>query len=595
MKKFTTICMAFIIMLMLVLTGCSGFTINKVDYYNEVVAKVGEQNITRFDLINAYNNYGYNTFVTQQGQSEKEALRSTVDLLVERKMLVQYAKDNQSKYALTEYEINKVMNDTLEYLMNSFSENLDAARKIYGVDKPEDNSTDPSSNAIKLSEYRYKKRVEVVDGELKYIDTDTDERVTEYAIDSDYITNYDDYTQDAIVRALLEKFEQKLKANINNEENYDRICAKAIELACNNLISYEYYLRVDGKKLSTNQKDLMFRYVERAYESQLESAYLTKVNTDYLKYEDLSEEKVLNAFKTLYRRDFARYNNDTSTYNDTIISTDAELVYYHPDADGEFGYFLHVLLPFNNVEDELKELKDYKYMYTGEGEYEQKQQDLINKITCAQRTISDEYEDGELVNEEGVVLDEEIAIQQVLNEYRTTVTDEASFIEFMFKYTTDTATLTAEMPYIIGYDPATYTGEVENSKVVGAYSSMVANFTNEAIRLMQNNIRCTDADDYILTNYGIHLLYYIGKVDNQITYNDLANLTIEKLNNATLNEVTDETYLDRVFNIVYPEGSDGMFTSNTSYSEFEVRLIDSLYSKYPVELYTTKINASNKA
>ena len=102
MKKFTTIFMTFIIMLMVVLTGCAGFKINKVDYYNEVVAKVGNENITRFDLINAYNNYGYTNYVTQRGLSEKEALRNTMDSLVERKLVVNYAKDN-AKYDLSEY------------------------------------------------------------------------------------------------------------------------------------------------------------------------------------------------------------------------------------------------------------------------------------------------------------------------------------------------------------------------------------------------------------------------------------------------------------------------------------------------------------
>ena len=594
MKKFTTICMAFIIMLMMVLTGCAGFTINKVDYYNEIVAKVGEQNITRFDLINAYNSYGYTNFVTQQGQTEKEALRSTIDLLIERKMLVQYAKENQDKYKLSEYEINNVFKETLDYMLENFEENLNTARKIYGIEKVESDTTDETVDAIKLSEYRYEKRVQVAGETLQYIDTDTDEIIDEYALDEDTVANYKDYTEKAIVSALLNKFKQTLYTNVNNEENYSKICDKAVELACNNLISYEYYLRdEDGEKFSTNQESLLFRYVQRTYESQLETAYITKVNNEYLKYEEISTDKILDAFKTLYRRDYARYNNDTEAYEDKIISTDSELIYYHPDGDGEFGYFLHALLPFNNVEDDLKELQEYKYILPDD-EYQSKQQELISKITCVERTLGDVYEEGELIHEEGVVLEDEIAIQDVLNEYRATVVDEASFINFMFKYTTDTATLTADMPYIIGYNTATYTGEVEDGKVVGAYSSMVTNFTKEAIRLMQNNIEYTDVNDYILTNYGIHLLYYVGKVDNKITYNDLATITINDLEEATLNKVTGETYLDRVFDLVYPAGTNGMFSSNTNYNEFEVKLIDSLYSKYPVVLYTTKIDASTK-
>jgi len=74
---------------------------------------------------------------------------------------------------------------------------------------------------------------------------------------------------------------------------------------------------------------------------------------------------------------------------------------------------------------------------------------------------------------------------------------------------------------------------------------------------------------------------------------DVTAETIVKLD-VVLNQATGETYLDRLFDLVYPEGSDGMFTSNTKYSDFENNLIDSLYSVYPVTLYDTKIGASTK-
>lgn len=86
----------------------------------------------------------------------------------------------------------------------------------------------------------------------------------------------------------------------------------------------------------------------------------------------------------------------------------------------------------------------------------------------------------------------------------------------------------------------------------------------------------------------------MGDVENKITTEELGALTIQDLYAETLNEATGETYLDRVFDLVYPAGSNGMFTSNTQYSDFEQILVESLYSIYPVELYETKIKASNK-
>ena len=390
---------------------------------------------------------------------------------------------------------------------------------------------------------------------------------------------------------------RNIELNFYNEDSnlYKKVCEKAIELTCNNLINYEYYLRENGQRLSTNQADLLYRLTERTYQSQLESAYITKVNTVYLQTETLSNESVINAFKAMYESDYAKYVNDIDEYNANIISTDGDMIYYHPtNGDNQFGYFLHVLLPFNNVEDDLNDLKDHREMYT-DAQYKAEQEDLINKIMCAQRAVAEVRDDNdEILYEEGVTMEGEVSIIEALEEYDQKVKDLASFKEYMFKYTTDNATLTADMPYIIGYNISEYTGKVEDKKVVGAHSSMVVNFTKEAIRLMKENKSYTASNEYILTNYGVHLLYYVGPVVNKISVEDIDKLTVEKLDSMLLNEATGETYLDRVFDLVYPAGSDGMFTSNTKYSSYEQKLIDSLYAKYPVELYETKINASTK-
>ncbi len=590
MKKFTTICMAFVLMLMVVLTGCSTFSIDKVKYYNEIVAKVGDQNITRFELVNAYNNYGYTNFVTQEGQTEKEALLSTANLLVERKMLVQYAKDNLSKYSLSEYEINNLLTNTIDYLHQSFEDNLTTARKIYGLEEVEssvEEEENPTSQ-IKLSDYKYQKRVQIKDGNISYIDIDTDGEIIDYALDSSYITNFYNRSEKEIINAIYDKFIEEFYYNENNEDEelFKKVCDKAIELSCNNLINYEYYLREDGKRLSTNQKDVLIRYIERTFTSELESAYISKVSNVYMQEEQLSNESIINAYKALYESDYARYNKDIDAYNDSIITTgsaESELIYYNPNSDAKFGYFLHVLLPFNNMEDDLNWLKDHKMMYTDE-EYQALQLEYINQITCQQRTIKEEYVDDILVYEEGIVLDEQVAIKDVLQEYNSKVTDLNSFVEFMFKYSTDTATLNADMPYVIGYN--TITDET--------YTTMVESFTNEAVRLMKSNQKYTMANEYIISSYGVHLLYYVAPLVNQIEYSSLSNVTVQQLDSAILNPATGETYLDRIFDLVYPASSSGMFSSNTKYSDFETILIESLYSKYQVVLYETKIKASNK-
>ena len=604
MKKFTTILMTCLIMLVVVLTGCSTFSINKVKYYNEILAKVGEENITRFDLITAYNNYGYSNYVTQGGQTEKEALNSTMTTLVSRKLLVKHAMDNPDKYSLSEYEIKNLYRDTLDYLLESMATNKETARKIYDLEEKADSITDSESKeSIKFSEYGYQKRVQVVNGQIQYrdIDTEKDDDEISSPIDERYVTDFASYTTADIVNALRTQFLKEFYTNTEKENAslYRKVCDKALELSCNNLINYEYYLRDEnGNKLSKTQDGLIYRFVERAYESHLESAYITKINTEYLKNETLTNESIINAFKAMYESDYAKYANDADAYASKIVSTgtsSAEMIYYTPDSDNEFGYFLHVLLPFNNVEDELTWLKERRDEYDVE-DYKYWQGYYIDQIMCAERTIAEvRGENNELIEEEGIVLESQKSIQDVLAEYRDEVRDLESFKQFMFKYTTDTATLTADMPYVIGYNTKTYTGQVDsNGSLVGAHTTMVTNFTKEAIRLIQQNQAYTNYDEYILTNYGIHLLYYVAPVENKIDFEDINKITVSQLDSITLNEATGETYLDRVFDLVYPANSDGMFTSNTKYSSYEQILVDSLYAEYQVVLYTTKINASNK-
>ena len=604
MKKFTTILMTCLIMLVVVLTGCSTFRVDKVQYYNEVLAKVGEDKITRFDLINAYNSYGYNTYVSQSGQTVKEALTSTMETLVQRKLVVKYAKDNLDKYLLSQYEVKKLYRDTLDSLLESLADNKATARRIYNLEESETETTnEENTESYKLSEYNYEKRVEVVDGQIKYKNLGVEKDINEIepSLADNYIINHNDYSQDAIVKQLLHQFEHEFYENTNNEdaETYKKVCDKAIELTCNNLINYEYYLREDGKKLSTNQYDLLYRLVERTYESQLESAYITKVNSVYLANETLSNDSVINAFKALYESDYAKYENNPEAYYEKITSTgssDAELIYYTPNSDAEFGYFLHVLLPFGDeIEAKLKDLEAKREDLYGDNDelYKAAQMNLVYQIVCAQRTTEEvrDTETGELLHEEGITLEGKVTVQDVLDEYAEDVTDLETFKKFMFKYSTDNATLTADMPYVIGYEIET---NDDGEEEVVEYSTMVDNFTNEAIRLMRENQRYTASNEYILTNYGIHLLYYVGPVENQISKQDIGKLTVEKLDSAILNKATGETYLDRVFDLVYPADADGMFTTNTKYSSYEQTLVDSLYTEYPVTLYKTKIKASNK-
>ena len=181
----------------------------------------------------------------------------------------------------------------------------------------------------------------------------------------------------------------------------------------------------------------------------------------------------------------------------------------------------------------------------------------------------------------------------------------SAFIQFMFKYTTDTATLSQGMPYVVGTD---------------GYSSMVEAFTNEAIMLMtgkdnkgnvvmegkpgnMSNADITNIDSLCITEYGIHLLYYIGNVNSfDIPYSDSNNVYIENENRnesnmfnlykKTINPLTKQTYFDMMFDLVYPASSGEVYTSNNGYTEFEENITETSKLTHKVTKHTTKIKAT---
>ena len=361
------------------------------------------------------------------------------------------------------------------------------------------------------------------------------------------------------------------------------IYKKAESLLSKYLISYEYYVRdEDGNKLSTDKISLIKRLIERVYTNEVENAYIKNIEDYYVRNSSLSIDKLLKRYESLAESDYAKYNSDLKAYYDYLktIGTDAEMIYYSPaDATAEFGYFFHILLPLDEaITTEIKEKKELN-IYDDEA----LKTEIYNIIK------NEKHQERNL--ETGLLYEEEKSIAEILNEYEA-VTNIEQFKKFMFQYTSDTATLTADMPYVIGYETD------ENGKDT-TYSGMVEEFTNEAVRLMKNNITQTAKNDYIVTQYGIHLLYYVGEVEAKFNYADRARMTISldesaenNLYYAVANKHTGKTYFDILFDLVYPASDGSIYASENGYTDYEAGLVKSMKNENVV-FYKTKIEGTS--
>lgn len=96
-RKSVCLIIAFVFCALAV-SGCALFE-RDIEYYNNmVVARVGQNiKITKKELITAYNNFGYQ-YVQNNGYSKKKALEETLDLLIDREIVIELSIQNFSDF-----------------------------------------------------------------------------------------------------------------------------------------------------------------------------------------------------------------------------------------------------------------------------------------------------------------------------------------------------------------------------------------------------------------------------------------------------------------------------------------------------------------
>lgn len=600
MKKFTVIIICLLMVFACNLAGCASFSIDKEKYYNEVLVSVGDTHITRFDLLTAYNSYGKTYYVNQLGQDESTALNSTLDLLIERESLYQYALTQGDLYKPTAYQVNEIVNDMFESLDSQIETYMETARTILNIEKEEEptEESDSSSTAYLYENYVYKKRANVVkDGsnyKIVYIEEE-EPTISCKLLDDRYLN---DHTETGIISAIKSAYLTHLSEQNNNAQ----VEKKALQLLSSDLISYEkYLLDGNGKHYSKSFSDLLYRYLERDFNSKIQSQYLENIRTYYLKNEDLDIQLLLDTYQYASQVSYELYNgaDEIEDYKSAIkdIGTKGDTVLYHPNmTDGtKFGYFLHTLISFD--EDQKTSISNL----ANEPDEELRETE-INKIIAQTKIQARNAETG-LVDEDS----DYITLAEILEEYNliTGTYEEklSKFIDFMFKYTGDAeSTLVSGMPYVVGH----------NYNTDEDYSAMVSEFNAEATKLMESGARGTmssfsldNIGEMCVTEYGIHFLFYVDDVaaydinpqdylSAYIQSDNKEGLEYLNLYNKVVNPLTGKTYFDMLFDAVYPANSSSNYTSNTGYDAEEERLINLIQSQngHKVTKYISKINAT---
>lgn len=516
-------------------SGCNLFGTDYNKYYGEIVAKNGKYEVTREELINGYSSYGQE-LVSEQNYSTEEAMKATMKMLLQRKMLLDTIKNNAAKelantsletkdykYELTNSEYNAAVKEAWEYIDGQIktyvTKNYDDPDTVFTEDEKDD-----SAHAGSKDEFT--QTIKVEDGKIKV--------VTEEKEDDESRLSIYNYAQPTFIDSeIVDKVMKEYIADLKEAESYK-------------------------KPKDTSDKAVLNRELDRVFKTSLENAYLTKFQTSYTNsfgtengyLTGSTTQAILDKYIAMYNANKEEYEIDSASFYKNVVDTSNRKNYVFYGYSEDIIEVHHILIKFANDSSEYE--KD-PLLSDEENEESKKNLNTINN-TLAKERDSEGYETGKTVS----VYDlRNTLIQNIIDyadgtytrgsqAYTDYVTTE--FDKLMYKYNEDDGILNAQFDYAIGANGTT---------------SMVEPFTNAAIDLYNEGY--TGAiSDIVESSYGYHIILYTNKLSNV----DLGAVDINLLASIKLTSSSTEenNMLEYMYSLVKSE----------AYSSYESNVLATL-------------------
>lgn len=562
-------CMTF------VFAGCDLFSQNSASYLNENVITISYEDgkkiqITRREYNNAYNNYGAN--LVNNGYSEADAKSKTVDALVNRKILLEEAKANTTVQAKVTEENSELLYQTYQALMsnaNDFEEEVKKALKLPSADA----MTEEKASGTVYTPYT--KKAEVV-----YDNLSSSYKIKKVEDNSKPVRDKSFTTKSQVKQAFLAETKNNASSSVKREE----------------YVRYIAGLRKSQELLNTNYTDneLLDEEITRIFTNLQENEYITKYE-EVIQfnggYSTISVARVLEKYKEMISISNFKYSNDLETFNTDMLENVKDVNYYVND---DYFYVAHILIKFNDDEQ-----AEYDSLETNSNDgngslisneyYKARKQQLYSNLKA---TVTN-TQTGEVEAEDSVPANEVLQeVQSALNSALTPEAKDLAFRELMYKYNEDGGIMNADYPYVIG---------VNDSK-------MVESFTDASRELNDAGVYGA-VSGLVESQYGVHIIYYMGKCTNLFTFNSNGDVTLNdnyeitvtdqdseeliqkfgigkskysdvlKLCDKKLNNLNNKTLFDLVYESLE---SDNL-------SQFEEINVETLKNEYKIKTVTTNL------
>ncbi|MGN1208227.1 MAG: hypothetical protein ACI4TI_02040 [Christensenellales bacterium] len=518
-KLLTTLALILLIGVNCLFSACSLVTINNSKYLSQTVASVDDITISMEDLVLGYNSFGYN-YVQQNSMTAEQAVKQTLEDLINRELLLKKAKEKFGELSITKQ--NEVWKEVYDYVNSQIKTYVEEIAEkegltiLYAEDKTEESVQKFTPYEKKVTRKLNEDGVTYSYSRVKTEETETDTELIQFVLD--------EYGIEGLAQRGYSKY-------INNVKKS----------------------RDEYKDL--NESEIFEKECQRIYKIYEKNKYATMFQEDYELNMEIDLQKIKDKYIELVRNSAFQYQYDESAYNTKMqdTSSGAGEVYYQPFGE-KYIQVAHVLLKYSDEQtEEIKKLETkLNAGYITPEKYQSEIERISSQITVKNR------------------LDEnapEKTVSEVFEEINATLnacgTDENAkiekFIEFIEMYNGDDGILSAlnnqSQYYAINLD-------------TNVTDTMIKEFA-DASRSLYSPDGSKDFTIYekpVLGSYGYHIIFSLGAYKNEISLANIENVSISYLYETEAMKGTNKSLFDKMLELV----------DASTYSEYQASLIKDL-------------------
>lgn len=628
MKKKVFSLVLCLVMCASVLAGCNLFGRDLETYYNTVVAQInyeysiGAENfsyvedITKRDLINAYNSYGYS--YTQNGYSQEDAVEMTLDTLINRSLMIteveRYYKE-AGEELLNDAEKTYLWEETYEAIYDNFRTYYN---EILGIEDDTASGDEETSGTIYEAYDKQATLYTKQDGSLgiKKVDIVTNIRDSKHVLKNEggvvYDVEYQDDEGNYIFKDLIyDNILAYTKKGNTGSTNFRSALNEYMSVVREN---YSYLDLDDEKTCFMFELDRIYDILKDNYMVEKYEQIYNRLASSGSTVTNVKVADVVKYYENNVVADYEKYKSDAETFETDILSSSTSPNYINSSEAKYFNvavikiafeegkkealdtkltngmdineYYSELLKLYSSANVEIKDAS------TGEATGKTiGAENLLSQIEDAllktrdyldyDTVINDTEKVNEILDMSGVSQSavEEIKEETVRNyveRYNTEIAHEKAeaFLNYYYYYNDDTTYLNQDKLSVFGISNSgevlyneTYSSANVSDESMEDYE--MYNEFQEAIKALYNdgNAKVGDISNVVRGSDGVYILFYAGDVNNLfsgITEDfSLTQKDVLKLANTTLNVFTDKTIFDQIYESLYVDSAYGEYEENS--------------------------------